>query len=386
MTYKLGFVMEQTLGHVTHAQNLRHWLAMDPEVTATWIEVPYLASDRWGRMPFLRSNWTLLSSLRAREMVVAALRSQPLDALFFHTQVTALFARHLMKAIPTVVSMDATPLAFDSIGLPYNHAPSSHRHIEAIKNAMNRRTFRLAKNLVTWNQWGKESLVRDYGVSGAKVVVIPPGIDLDRWHFPRKTHAGPVRLLFVGGDFKRKGGETLIKAFRQELMKQCELDIVTRDEVDTGGLTGVRVHRLSPNSRELMALYGAADIFVFPTLGDSLPLAIMEAMASSLPVITTSVGAIREQVEDGVTGFLIEPGDGQMLAERTLSLVANEDLRRTMGAAGRRAAGRLFNGQKNYGALLGVIKSCVEDGSRRRSARPEVSSSSASTARASDES
>jgi glycosyltransferase involved in cell wall biosynthesis len=363
MTYRLGFVMEQTLGHVTHAQNFHRWVAMDPEVTATWIEVPYLATDRWERVPFLKQNWTLLSSARAREKVVAALRSGPFDALFFHTQVTALFVRRLMKKIPTVVSMDATPLNFDSIGLPYNHTPSSRRHIEGVKNAMNRRTFRLARTLVTWNEWGKQSLVRDYGVDEDKVVVVHPGVDLERWNFPREPHSGPVRLLFVGGDFLRKGGSTLMAAFRESLIAHCELDIVTRDQVDTQGLANVRVHHgVGPNSPELMTLYRRADLFVFPTLGDSLPIVLMEAMASSLPVVTTAVGAIREQVEEDVTGFLIEPGDARALAERTMRLVSSPDLRAEMGAAGRRAADRLFNARLNYTALLGVIKSCVDGG------------------------
>jgi glycosyltransferase involved in cell wall biosynthesis len=363
MAYRLGFVMEQTLGHVTHAQNFHYWVARDPEVAATWIEVPYVAADRWGSVPFVNRNWTLLASLRAREKVYAALGSEPFDALFFHTQVTALFARRLMQKIPTVVSMDATPLNFDSIGVPYNHSPSHHGQVEAAKNAMNRRTFRGARSLVTWNQWGKASLVRDYGVNADKITVIPPGIDLAQWNFPREPHEGPVRLLFVGGDFLRKGGATLLAAFRQALMARCELDIVTRDKVDTQGLTNVRVHSgLGPNSSALMALYRRADLFVFPTLGDSLPIVIMEAMASSLPVITTSVGAIREEVEDDVTGFLVEPGDARMLAERTLRLVADPALRVKMGVAARHTADRLFNGRRNYRALLGVIKSCVDGG------------------------
>jgi len=361
MPYRLGFIMEQTLGHVTHAQNFHYWIAKDPDVIATWIQVPFVASDRWGRTPVVSRNWTLLASLRAREQVRTALRSTKFDGLFFHTQVTALFAHRLMKKIPTVVSMDATPLNFDSIGLPYNHAPSGYRQVEAVKNALNRRTFRLARQMVTWHEWGKESLVRDYGVSGDKVTVIPPGIDLERWNFPRQAHSGAVRLLFVGGDFLRKGGDTLLAAFRQELMRHCELDIVTRDEVSTHGLPNVRVHHgIGPNSPALMALYARADVFVFPTRGDSLPIVLMEAMASGLPVITTNVGAINEEVEDGVTGFLIQPGDSDLLAERTMRLVANPALLTTMGAAARRTADRLFNGLRNYNKILSVVKSCVD--------------------------
>ena len=109
-----------------------------------------------------------------------------------------------------------------------------------------------------------------------------------------------------------------------------------------------------------MALYARADVFIFPTFGDTLPIVIMEAMASGLPVVTTSIGAIGEEVEHGVTGFLIPPGDSHSLAEATLRLVVNPDLRHKMGRAARLAAGRLFNGSRNYPLVLALCKSCVD--------------------------
>src|SRR5215207_6576264 len=115
MAYRLGFVMEQTLGQVTHTQNLQEWVARDPEVVPTWILISFDVRQPWARTPVVRRNWTLRASLQARARVRAALRTQPLDGLLFHTQVTALFAHRLMTRIPTVVSMDATPLNFDTI-------------------------------------------------------------------------------------------------------------------------------------------------------------------------------------------------------------------------------------------------------------------------------
>jgi glycosyltransferase involved in cell wall biosynthesis len=182
---------------------------------------------------------------------------------------------------------------------------------------------------------------------------------MERWNFPRSAspHPGPVRLLFVGGDFKRKGGDILLAALHKGLTSTCELDLVTRDQVDITGFPNVRVHRgLGPNAPELLALYARADVFVFPTLADVLPLAIMEAMASGLPVVTTSVGAIGEQIEDDITGFLVPPGDVDALVETTLRLVKNPELRRTMGTAARLAADRLFNGSRNYSRILAIMK------------------------------
>jgi glycosyltransferase involved in cell wall biosynthesis len=363
MAYKIGFVMEQTLGHVTHTQNFQQWVAEDADVEATWIPVSFDVADHWRLAPLVRRNWTLRASLRARAQIRGILRSHKLDALFFHTQVTALFAQGLMARIPSVVSMDATPLNFDSIGVPYDHFPSIYPPVEAFKNALTRRTFNAARKLITWHEWGKESLVRDYGIGGGKVAVIPPGINLERWNFPRDGDAalpGPLRLLFVGGDFRRKGGEVLLAAFRQSLMTSCTLDIVTREPVNIAGLDGVRVHHgLGPNMPELMALYARADVFVFPTFADTLPIVIMEALASGLPVVTTNVGALSEEVEDGVCGFIVPAHDPAALAEATLRLVRNPTLRQQMGAHARNRADAKFNGAVNYRRVLEVCKACV---------------------------
>jgi glycosyltransferase involved in cell wall biosynthesis len=361
--YRLGFVMEQTLGHVTHDRNLRQWVAEDLSVAPEWMPVAFEADDRWQRAPLVRGNWTLRASLRAKGLVRETLKRQPLDGLFFHTQVTALFAPAIMRRIPTVVSLDATPLNVDSVGEAYDHRPSGNRQMEALKNALNRRTFRTAGHLITWCDWAKQSLVRDYGVFAEKVTVIPPGIDLSRWTFDRSARRenGKVRLLFVGGDFRRKGGEFLLEAFRKELAGFCELDIVTREQVDTEGLEGVRVHHgLNSNAPELLSLYAAADIFVFPTLGDCLPIAVMEAMAAGIPVVATCVGALSEEVDDGVTGCMIPPENCDALAATVSSLAKDEDRRRAMGLAGRKQAEAKFSGQRNYNEVIAVVKRCVD--------------------------
>jgi glycosyltransferase involved in cell wall biosynthesis len=365
MAYRIGFVMEQTLGQITHTQNFMPWVARDSDVEPTWMLISYDAPNRLSSIPVLGANWTVRASLEAWTRVREVLKQQPLDALFLHTQVTTLFAHQLMARIPTVISLDATPINFDSVGGPYGHRPSRLGMLEHAKNALMRRGFRRARRLVIWHEAGKQSLVDDYGVPPDRVSVIPPGIDLDRWKFSRDSSAsaGPVRLVFVGGDFRRKGGETLLRAFRNHLSQECELDIVTREPVDTAGVPNIRVHHgLGPNAPGLIDLYAKADLFVFPTLADMFPLAIMEAAAAGLPVIATTVGYLAEQVQDGVTGYLVAPGDEQALAEAVLRLVRDPSRRRTMGAAARRRAEQRFNSAVNYPGILAVCKEAARLG------------------------
>lgn len=358
VNYRIGFVIDWTLGHVTHAQNLAGWLRDDLSVQPTWMQVPSHADDIWQKLP----GYTMRASLRARDQVRAALGKDALDCLFYHTQVTALFSLGIMQRVPTVISLDATPINFQTIAAAYGSKAASGV-IDRFKFEWSRRTFQSAAALVTWSNWAKESLVRDYGVASDKVTVIFPGVDLCQWcPSVREVRKGdPFRLLFVGGDFERKGGHILLEAFRSGLADRCTLDIVTKEEtVHSGG--SVRVHRgLTPNSPLLRQLFADADLFVFPTLGDCTPIAIMEAMASGLPVLATNVGALAEEVEDGVTGLLVPTNDPGAIVEAVRSLANNPERLAAMGVAGRVQAERLFNGEHNYKAVIDVLKQCVDE-------------------------
>ncbi len=86
---------------------------------------------------------------------------------------------------------------------------------------------------------------------------------------------------------------------------------------------------------DIAPLLSAMDVFVLPSLEDTLPLAILEAMASGLPVVSTTVGGIPECVVDGQTGCLVPPGDSAGLAKVLTPLLLDAELRRRWGAAGR---------------------------------------------------
>jgi glycosyltransferase involved in cell wall biosynthesis len=333
------FVMEQTLGHVTHTKNLQALVPGDGELVPEFVLVPF-ATGRWS--PPGWSNWTIRAGLRAGAALLARRRRAPRPAaMFVHTQVPAVLLGPWMRTTPTIVSIDATPQQYDELGEFYAHARSSPR-VEALKHRANRAAFRRAVHVVSWSHWGKCGLVQGYGVDPDNITVIPPGVDVDRWRRPGTQRTpGPVRVLFVGGDLRRKGGELLIEAVRalraRPDLPQLELHLVTGAELTDE--PGVVVHRgLTSNSDELIAQYHAADIFCLPTLGDCLPMVLAEAAAAGLPLISTDVGAIHEIVRPGETGELIAAGELAALTDALERLVACGDLRARYGAAARALA------------------------------------------------
>ncbi len=330
--YRFGFIIEQALGHITHAKNLQQNLATADDVDAQWGLPSWDADGLAGRV----DNWTVKAGLQARQLVREMHKAQPLDALFFHTQVTAVLSQNWMRRIPSIVSLDATPLQYDSLGEFYDHEAGTGS-AEKAKYWLNKRCYQSAKKIVTWSDWAKDGLVKEYDIDPNKIVTIPPGVNVAEWHHPigRQLQPDPsacVRILFVGGNLDRKGGTLLLEAVRQLQSESypVELHLVTRDTIEPQ--PGVIVYNdMQPNSDELKALYHASDIFCLPTRGDCLPMVLAEAGATGMPIVSTDVAAIPEIVRDGETGLLIPTDDATALVTALRRMIVNPQLRFEMG-------------------------------------------------------
>jgi glycosyltransferase involved in cell wall biosynthesis len=171
-----------------------------------------------------------------------------------------------------------------------------------------------------------------------------------------------MRILFVGGDFERKGGNLLLDTYRKYLASSCELHLVTSGEVRDGH--GVHVYRgVKPHSDALLRLYADADVFVLPTRGDCLAVVLGEAMASGLPIITTRVGAHAEAVADGESGFLIDQDDGAALRDRIERLSNDPGLCRRMGQRSREVGEARFDMHKNANQIADLLVGLHRNGS-----------------------
>jgi glycosyltransferase involved in cell wall biosynthesis len=267
-----------------------------------------------------------------------------------------------MRRIPTVVSLDATPINYDSVGHHYGHRPAGDGFLDRQKYLMNLDVFNAAAGLVTWSEWARRSLAEDYGMDPARVRVIAPGAAPEYFALGERrlasseqvSDAQPTRLLFVGGDFLRKGGPLLLECMRGPLAERCELHVVTQHPV--APQHNVYVHRgMGPNSPELLRLFAEADVFVLPTMAECLAVVLMEATAAGLPVIATDVAALGEAVRPGDSGLLIRRGDVAALRRAIEALLGDAELRRRMGRAGLALARQRFDARVNGRALLDLV-------------------------------
>lgn len=253
---------------------------------------------------------------------------------------------------PLLLDLDATDAQLEQMSQWYFGRPPKHGLRALQSRAAASLVYRQASCFTPWSKWAADGL-RKQGVEDSRMHVLPPGVDLSFWR-PVRRDSGerPLRVLFVGGDFIRKGGDLLLAAV-SESHAVFELAIVTRDE--TGDLPpGARVVRADRNSPGLKAIHQWADVFVLPTRAECFGIATVEAMASGLPVIVGDVGGARDIVVDGVTGWLIEP-DLPALRHALGTAAADRTRLLAMGERGRRRAERRFDADRNARELVDLM-------------------------------
>jgi len=167
---------------------------------------------------------------------------------------------------------------------------------------------------------------------------------------------GDFVCIHIGRFVEQKNHDLLIRAFALAQMNEKRLKLllvgdgylmnVIYQKVITYGVQE-RVQFLGIR-KDVSALLNASDLFVFSSDWEGLPLTLIEAMSSGLPVISTNVGGISDLVMDGVTGFLSPPGDAKALAARITQLASDPVFAENLGRAGRQWAQEAFDIEKTF--------------------------------------
>jgi len=282
-------------------------------------------------------NAGLLARNRLRRLERAGRR---FDVLHFHRQPTAYASLDVMRRIPSIVSIDSTQRCV------LQHAGS---RLETTSYGPNirrdGRIFRAARLIVSTSDWAARSVREDYPDCVTDTVVMPNPVplppDSETWIAERHARAQPgvrPRVLFVGGDFPRKGGFDLLEVWASaRLHERATLDIMSNWPLEPSALPpGVEIHRdVMAHTPPWHALWRSADLFVLPTRDEAFGIVFQEAGAAGLPAIGTRLNAVPEIVHDGETGLLVAPGDREGLARAIDVLLASPDRRREMGTRGR---------------------------------------------------
>jgi glycosyltransferase involved in cell wall biosynthesis len=209
-----------------------------------------------------------------------------------------------------------------------------------------RRIIRFTNGVVSLSsEWNQLITI----VPGCAVYYLPNAIDLTAYRTAtlkrRVVEQNPplLKVLYLGYLGKAKGSFDLVEAAKEILAKNIpvKIDLVGEElakgeverlkkQIDQTGLGNVvSLHPPVIGSKKIEMLL-EADIFIYPSYGEGMPIAVIEAMASGLPIISTRVGGLPDLVKDGINGILVEAGHPDQLVRAILYLSLNPDQRFAM--------------------------------------------------------
>ena len=182
----------------------------------------------------------------------------------------------------------------------------------------------------------------ELGVNPERLVVIPPGIDLNRF-YPRQKADDIFRICLVGSFTLRKGFQYLLEALDELKLENCEL-IMDGGSGDRVCKKMVREYQRKINLKVICGdpvnTYARSSLLVLPSIEDGFALVVTEAMACGLPVIITENTGAKDAVREGVDGFVVPIRDVEALKEKILFLYEHEDIRQKMGRSAAEQARR----------------------------------------------
>ncbi len=214
------------------------------------------------------------------------------------------------------------------------------------------------KKILPWSYAAENCLVSAIPELKGKVETVHPAIRLPI--FNKIKHEG-LNIVFVGGDFYRKGGKEVTEAFEILKKKYSDINLITATN--------------TPHEKVVKEIYPSADIFVMPSYQETFGFVYLEAMSFGLPIVATNIFAVPEMVQDDKNGFLIDakyvpPGTPidyfhqdkpevvKQLVEKLSLLIENKTLREKMGAVGR---GMVENGKLSISFRNKMLKRIYEE-------------------------
>jgi len=370
MNYRFGFIFSTNLGNANRYRIFRkyadRYVARMPGFQCDWAPVSqsylpgehdpvrFLPPPLHTRAVALAKSWPVLGHLKQFDAVmIHQLEAQPLAAL-----------RSTVRSRPVLFAAQDNPPIIDPDNYPlYPEQRARPEWRKRLRLAAELWTARNTAYHVCFSTWQADVLTQKCGIATERVQTIHTGLDLDEWPTPPATQqasSGLPRILFVGGDFHRKGGNLLLDVFRQRLLGRAELDIVTSRPVPDLPEGAHCFTGLTADSPKLRELYRHADIFALPTTADLTPWVCLEAMASAKPVVATRMGGISDLVVEGQSGHLIDIGDSAALGDRIERLIADRATCRQMGHVGREIVERDFDASKNVPRTLEFMATQVD--------------------------
>jgi len=246
-------------------------------------------------------------------------------------------------------------------------------------------TAKNASIIVTISKYSVEKIQYYYDVDSEKIRIVPNGVDVEAFKpLENQTELkkkfglgqGPC-VLFVGNLIPRKGLPLLVEAAKKIVKQQAETKFLIAGvgplknylikTIQDAKLTANFLFVGRVSEKLLPALYNCSDVFVLPSIQEGQGIVLLEAQASGKPVVGFDICGVREAVQNGETGLLVNVEESDALADSLIKLLEDRDLRRRMGVNGRKFVVENFTWDISAQKMLTVYREVLADKDVNRS-------------------
>ncbi|WP_118803674.1 glycosyltransferase family 4 protein [Neisseria meningitidis] len=317
-----------------------------------------------------RSGLNPFSDIKSTFLIFKELKKISPDLVFPYFAKPVIFGTFAAKlaGVPRIVGM------LEGLGFAFTPQPEGiplkTKIIKGILIALYHIALPMLESLIVLNPDDKDELTDKYGIK-IKNIHILGGIGLDLRQYPYSEadipdEKEPVKFLFIGRLLKEKGIDEFIRAAEQVKDKYPDTVFTALGAIDKsrGGGGGGDLEPLIPRDfirfpgfgKNFSEVKKAHHIFVLPFYREGVPRSTQEAMAGGRGGIKRGVPGCRETVADKVNGFLIEPWNPRILAEKMIYFIENREAVRLMGNASYAIAKDKFDAEKVDLKLLDILK------------------------------
>jgi glycosyltransferase involved in cell wall biosynthesis len=322
---------------------------------------PALEINLLATLPNGSTTRKILVFIRAVGSLCWRLLTQPTDVVYIHVAERGSAFRQAVTT--TIAVLLRKPVILHS------HSADFHvfyANLPRIIQVWLSWSFRKSTRFIVLSHSWKNFYIEQLGLESERIIVLPNPVKFPALAL-QSTDAGKVNFLFLGKIGERKGAFDLILAFAAIPVahrENAEL-VIAGDGEATRARQTIEQLNLTQSIRILDwvdeqqrdRLLARANVFVLPSYNEGLPMALLEAMSWGLPVITTPVGGIPELISTANNGLLVTPGNIEQLSAAMQSLIESENLRMSLGDAGRESV-RPFEVSKYCDRLADIIKKC----------------------------
>src|SRR5687768_17064058 len=282
------------------------------------------------------------ASMFAKSVQVLRRALESPEPTIFHIHFASRGSTLRKMILAEMVARAGRPLILHAHGSEFDQF---HRRLpSAVRRNVNR-TLQRANVFITLSTQWRNFYVDECEISPSQVVVLPNPVRVPS-EVPDRSGRAEVQILKLGRLGERKGSYDLVNAFlglpealrnRARLVLAGDGDVEGVRKLAEPAGTRIIVHSWI-DSHERDRLLAASDVFALPSRAEGVPMALLEAMASGLPSITTPVGGIPDVFRDGIDGMMVKPGDVDQIRAAMIHFITDDAARLVAGRLAREQA------------------------------------------------